>query len=93
MALFAPSGSIEHRAFGLLNHVETSKTVSNYYLVIPNYFSCFILIQRVGCDGVLGSDKIEDKCLQCHSPNEDPPTTCLRFISTSTPNQAAMEGE
>jgi hypothetical protein len=25
---------ILHRAFGLLNHVETSKTVSNYYLVL-----------------------------------------------------------
>ena len=60
------------------------------------FLLCTIIIvstQRVGCDGVLGSDKIEDECLRCHSPSEEPQATCQRQAAIVTPNQAAMEGE
>ena len=36
---------ILHRAFGLLNHIETSKTVSNYYLDHSCYKYCDLIGQ------------------------------------------------
>jgi len=34
--------------------------------------------RRVGCDGVLGSLKVEDPCLQCLEPGEDG-GSCVEF--------------
>jgi len=41
-------------------------------------YNSFLLSQRVGCDGVLGSLKVEDPCLQCLEPGEDG-GSCVEF--------------
>ena len=45
----------------------------------------FITQQVVGCDGILGSLKVEDQCLRCLEPGEAD-GQCVGFSGTFTPN-------
>ena len=45
----------------------------------------FITQQVVGCDGILGSLKVEDQCLRCLKPGEAD-GQCVGFSGTFTPN-------
>ena len=47
--------------------------------------------QVVGCDGILGSLKVEDECLRCLEPGEAD-DQCVGFSGIFTPN-AQVTGE
>lgn len=54
---------------------------------------CFtILFQDVGCDGILGSKKKEDKCLRCLSPDESA-SLCQRVNVNVTYSSNSIVGE
>lgn len=82
LLVMVPPFMVVYWSVHFLNSILCRCACSDFNVIV---FIPYITQQVVGCDGILGSLKVEDQCLRCLEPGEED-DQCVGFSGTFTPN-------